>query len=252
MTKALCIAAAQSPSIAGDIEANVRIHLQFIAAARDAGVDILLFPELSLSAYELPLMRACQLAPDDARLAPIRAMAADANMSVIVGAPLIEAGEGMPSIAALLFTPDGAVSVYRKQYLHAGEDRYAQAGEIVAHRHQLNGHAYALAICADTLHRAHAAAAQAAGASLYLAGVLISEAGYANDAAILQAHAAQLNMGVLIANHAAPSGGYASAGRSAFWNPQGELVASAGGPGNFLVIARHREQRWSGETVAVL
>jgi len=247
----ISIAAAQSPSIAGDVEQNLQTHLKFIEAARDAGVDILLFPELSLTGYELPLMRACAMAPDDARLAPIRAMAADANMSVIVGAPLTEA-DAMPSIAALRFTPDGAVSVYRKQYLHAGEDRYAQAGGIAAHRHRLNGHAYALAICADTLQRAHAAAARSAGAALYLAGVLISEAGYASDAAILQRHAAELGMGVLIANHAAPSGGYASAGRSAFWNPQGELVVDAGGPGQFLVIARHQDGRWSGETVAVL
>ena len=33
----ICIAAAQSPSVPGDIEANVRIHLGFIEAARQTG-----------------------------------------------------------------------------------------------------------------------------------------------------------------------------------------------------------------------
>jgi len=247
---AICIAAAQSPSIPGDIDANVGIHLRFIAAARSEGVQLLVFPELSLCGYELPLLRDCVLTPDDPRLRAIRAAAAAADMTVIVGAPVGDGGDELPFIASIAFAPDGTTSIYRKQYLHDGEERYAQAGAIAAHCRQLNGHRYAQAICADTSHSAHAAAAAEDGASLYLAGVLISKGGYAADAAKLQSYATDFGMGVMIANHGAPSGGYDAAGHSAFWSPGGALLIQADGPGNQLVLARNSGQ-WRGSVISV-
>ncbi len=89
----ICIAAAQSPSIAGDIDANVRIHLRFIEAAQAEGVELLLFPELSLCGYELPLLGDCRLTPDDARLAPLRTAAMATGMRIIAGAPLGDGSE---------------------------------------------------------------------------------------------------------------------------------------------------------------
>ncbi|WP_229211693.1 MULTISPECIES: carbon-nitrogen hydrolase family protein [unclassified Duganella] len=232
----ICIAAAQSPSIAGDIDANVRIHLRFIEAAHAEGVELLLFPELSLCGYELPLLRDCLLTPDDARLAPLRNAAMATGMRVIAGAPLGDGDDARPCIAAFSFLPDGTTTVYRKQYLHPGEELYARPGPMGAHCQQLNGQRYAQAICADATHDQHAADAAADGASIYLAGVLISAAGYASDAAKLQRYASDFGMGVLMANHAAPSGGYAAAGRSAWWSPGGVLSAEVGGPGSALLV----------------
>lgn len=244
----ICIAAAQSPSVAGDLRANVRTHLRFIDAARAHGVDLLVFPELSLSGYELPLLRDLALAPDDDRLAPIREAAIAAGMALVVGAPLAGAGEEPPHIAAFTYRPDGTSAVYRKQYLHGGEERYVQAGTIEAHGDAIKGRRYGLAICADTTHRAHAAAAAEAGASLYVAGVLISTGGYERDAALLQQYAADFGMGVLMANHAAPSGGYDVAGGSAVWAAGGALLARVDGPGAYLVIARD-DDGWLGKVV---
>ena len=246
----ICIAAAQSPSVAGDLDANVRIHLTFIDAAREHGVELLVFPELSLSGYELPLLRDCALAPDDARLAQIRQAAIAAGMTVVVGAPMAESGGALPCIAAFAYGPNGEVDVYRKQFLHDGEERYARAGQIGTHIGSLHGHRYALAICADIAHRAHAAAAAEAGASLYLAGVLISKGGYAHDTALLEQYAANFSIGVLMANHAAPSGGYDVAGGSAVWTAGGVLLARADGPGDCLVIAMEN-RGWQGKVVPV-
>lgn len=232
----ICIAAAQSPSIAGDIDANVRTHLRFIEAAQAQGVELLLFPELSLCGYELPLLRDCQLTPDDGRLAPLRNAAIAAGMRIIVGAPLADDSDALPCIAAFSFLPDGTSTIYRKQYLHPGEELYARPGAMGAHCQELGGQRYAQAICADATHYQHAADAAADGASIYLAGVLISEAGYANDAAKLQRYASDFGMGVLMANHAAPSGGYAAAGRSAWWTAGGVLSAEVTGPGSALLV----------------
>lgn len=244
------IAAAQSASVAGDLAANVAIHCRFINAVAASGVDLLLFPELSLCGYELPLLGACTLKPSDVVLQPFVALVARTQMAVIVGAP-VASQSARPHIGAITFLPDGTTSVYRKQYPHAGEEVFAAPGEIGALRHPLGAERYSLAICADTAHAHHASAAAASGASLYLASVLVSEVGYVTDAANLQRYAARHRFGVLMANHGEPSGAYLSAGRSAFWSPNGELVVAAPGVGNCLVIVTGRGGDWQGEAVIV-
>ena len=233
---AIRIAAAQSVSSPGDLATNVREHCRFIAAAHEAGVQILVFPELSLCGYELPLMQSCVLHPDHDALAPLRKLVRQTGIAVTVGAPLAN-GTPLPAIGAITFLPDGSSTEYRKQHLHPGEDCYASPGPAGSRIHTLHGQSLAQAICADTSHAQHPTQAAAAGATLYLAGVLVSEAGYAADAGAMQHYARTLAMGVLMANHGGPSGGYVSAGKSAFWAPGGELVAAAPGAGAWLVVA---------------
>lgn len=64
------IAAAQSQSVAHDIAANVAIHRSFVHAA--GGVDLLVFPELSLVGYELDGASRAAIAPSDPRLEPLQ------------------------------------------------------------------------------------------------------------------------------------------------------------------------------------
>lgn len=194
---ATSLAAAQSISLPGDIEVNVREHLRFITAAHAAGVQVLVFPELSLTGYELPLLQRC--------------------------------------------------------LLHPGEERFASAGTTGSGLLRLGADTVAQAICADITHAQHPAQAAAAGASLYLAGVLESEAGYRADAAAMQRYAQQHTMGMLLANHGGPSGGYVPAGRSAFWAPGGALVVAAPGAGSWLVVASKPRTtdhiQWTGEAM---
>ena len=49
----LTLALAQINTHLGDVHANLEIHLEYIRQARAAGVDLLLFPELSLTGYVL-------------------------------------------------------------------------------------------------------------------------------------------------------------------------------------------------------
>lgn len=245
------MAAAQSISIAGDISANVLTHIKFIEAAHQASIELLVFPELSLSGYELPLLQQCALEPLDPRLDPIKDLVRKTNMTVIVGAPIVNGAGVAPAIGALTFFPDGRHDVYLKQYLHPGEELFASKGEKISRIHQLNGLSYSLAICADITHAQHALQAAMAGASLYLAGVLISEAGYNTDTNFLQSYALDYNFAVLMANHGAPSGGYISAGKSAFWLPNGELLLAAPSSGNVLVSITNHSGNWTGELIEV-
>lgn len=253
LSSSCCLAAAQSASVPCDVPANLQTHLRFIAAAQAALVDVLVFPELSLTGYELPHLDQHLLSPEDAVLAPLRALVDQGHTTVVVGAPAATP-QGLPGIAAFIYTPGAAPTVYFKQHLHPGEDQHVASPPRPTPRHRLEslgGMPWALCVCADLADASHAASAAAQGAQLYLASALISENGYAADAALLQGHARQGRMGVLLANHAAPSGGYVSAGRSAFWGPDGTLVVSAPGAGDALVLARHSAQGWTGEVLSV-
>ena len=247
---ALTLAAAQSISIAGDVPANIQRHLAFMQAAAEQGVHVLVFPELSLTGYEPALVAGLAIAPEDALLTPLREMARELRLTAVVGMPIRLAPEPCVLIGALVLGADGALAVYTKKHLHPGEESAFAAGQGGAAL-ELGDDRIALAVCADFSHASHPRQAAEAGASVYAAGVLISEGGYAADSALLQGYAAEHALLVVMANHGGPSGGWACAGRSAIWASDGSLLAAAPGVGDELVIARREGGQWAGQVVAL-
>ena len=244
----LTIAAAQTTSIGGDIAANIAGHARVMAAAGDLGVQFLVFPELSLTGYEPAIARARTLEPDDARLDPLRSLAVRLGMAVVAGAPMASTN-GRCRLAALAFLPDGSVSTYSKQHLHPGEEVFFEpgpGGELL----RIGGETVALAICADANHPRHAASAASRGASVYAAGVVITEKGYAADAALFERYAAEHGMTCLMANYAGPTGGWYPAGKSAIWCAGGRRVVAAEGK-EALVVATRDNDEWRGAVVRV-
>ena len=241
---AITIAAAQSTSVPLDVAANVQEHLRFVETAADHGVQWLVFPELSLTGYELAAMPGLVLHADHALLAPLREAARRTGMAITVGAP-VDSGNAMPCIGAITLRPDGRNSVYRKYHLHEGEKQFATPGQEPTHTQQLGATRIASAICADTNQPIHAARAAQAGARVYAAGILTSDTGYAAEAPLWRAYAKEHHMVVLMANHGGPSGGYVSAGKSCIWNALGHPIAASSGRGNWLVIAKPAPQATS-------
>ena len=247
---ALTLAAAQTTSIAGDVPANIQWHLAFMQTAAAQGVQLLVFPELSLTGYEPALAAGLAIAPDDVRLEPLRDRAQALRLTAVVGMPIrLAPGEGV-LIGALVLGADGSLAVYTKQHLHPGEEVAFVAGQGGAAL-EWGDDRIALAVCADFSHASHPRQAAEAGANVYAAGVLISEGGYATDSALLQGYAAEHRMLVLMANHGGPSGGWACAGRSAIWSADGSLLAAAPGIGDALVIARRDGEHWAGHVEAL-
>jgi predicted amidohydrolase len=232
----LRIAAAQSASIPGDIAANVRRHCLFIDAAAAAKVQLLVFPELSLSGYEPSLLADAALSPDDARLAPLQQRADATGMTIVVGVPLSN-NSGLPYIGAIAFQPHGPARSYRKHFLYPGEEQFAAAGAAISMLIDLQGVSVGLAICNDTSDQRHPHAAMVAGATLYVTGAVLTPDGHKAESARLAGYARLFNIGILLANHAYATGGYPSAGGSAAWLPDGQLLVNAAGQGELLVIA---------------
>ncbi|WP_395608129.1 carbon-nitrogen hydrolase family protein [Pseudomonas sp. B22129] len=247
---ALTLAAAQTISIAGDVQANIQRHLAFMQAAAEQSVQLLVFPELSLTGYEPSLAAELAIAPDDALLAPLREMARELRLTAVVGMPIRLAPESGVLIGALVLGADGSLGVYTKKHLHPGEEVAFVAGQGGVALDWADDR-IALAVCADFSHASHPRQAAEAGATVYAAGVLISEAGYAPDSALLQGYAAEHGLLVLMANHGGASGGWNCAGRSAIWANDGSLLAAVPGVGDALVIAHREGGHWAGHVVAL-
>ena len=240
----LIIAAAQSASAPGDISRNVSHHLRFGAIAAERGVQLLVFPELSLTGYELTLARSNAVRPDSPALNPLRHLATQAQMTVVAGAPVLNDNDEL-HIAALAFRPDGSVSTYTKVHVHQSELGVFTPGP-GGSALLVEEATVALAICADASHPQHAASAAARGANVYAAGVMIDEIGYARKVPLLRNYALEHKMAVLMANYSGVTGGDVSAGKSALWSEDGQLVAASAGTEEALVVGMKQNGVWNG------
>jgi predicted amidohydrolase len=240
----LIIAAAQSASVPGDISANVAHHLRFGTMAAERGAQLLVFPELSLTGYELTIARSNAVRPDSSDLDRLRHLAIDAQMTVVVGAPMPN-DQGELYIAAFAFRPDGSALTYTKEYVHQSEEgffRSGPGGPVLL----VEDATVALAICADAAHPEHAARAAARGANVYAVGVMITEDRYMRKAALLKNYALEHRMAVLMANHRGVTGGAVSAGKSALWSEDGQLVVASAGTEEALVVGMKQKGVWNG------
>lgn len=247
----LKLAAAQFSPVRGNVEENTRRHLPLIHKAVQENVDLILFPELSLTGYEPDLAKKLAFSDNDPRLDPFCEAANKQNITIIVGAP-IDNGTEKPLLGAFIISPDGTLVHYSKMHFHSdsGEDRYFTPGAEFLLM-ELKNVPIGLAICADINTASHAANNASAGARVYLSSVLVSEGGYNKDAGNLQRSAQTYNMLALMANYSGPSGGWEAIGRSAAWSPDGELLIQAPEKNDALVIVEKQKGVWRGKTVLI-
>jgi NAD+ synthase (glutamine-hydrolysing) len=147
----LRLALCQMNATVGDLAGNARRIRAGIEAARAAGAQVVLFPELALSGYppEDLLLRAHFLRDTEATLSEL---AKDASEIVaIVGFPERDA-DGVYNSAAVLAA--GAVqSIYRKVHLPNygvfDEQRYFKAGDAGGVVIDVGGHKLGMTVCED-------------------------------------------------------------------------------------------------------
>jgi predicted amidohydrolase len=195
------------------------------AMVRSAGAGIVVFPELSLTGYELD---APAISVDDPRLTPIVDACVDAGCLALVGAP-VDGDSGQSHIAMLAVDLDGVRVAYRKMWLGGAEpERFSPGVEPAVL--EVDGWRLGLAICKDTGMPQHASDTAALGIHAYVAGVLES----AEDAAVVGERARRVaaahHVWVAIASFAGSTGGgyTEAAGRSGIWSSDGDVIAEAG------------------------
>jgi predicted amidohydrolase len=248
------IAVAQTCPVAGDVQANIDEHLRLARIAAAEGAHLVLFPELSLTGYEMHVASELAFSEADPRLSSLLDAAASWSLSLVVGAPL-RVGPTL-HIGAFILSPNRTIEVYTKHRLGAFSPSASRDGTVPLPEAavfqpgdrnplvRIGGTTAAVAICADIGHPSHAQRAAERGARTYLASMFVIPSEFDGDAVKLTAYATQHSMAVALANFGSPSGGLAAAGRSSIWSDTGELLAQLGASGPGVAIATETEGGW--------
>ncbi|MFI5862465.1 carbon-nitrogen hydrolase family protein [Streptomyces sp. NPDC051546] len=221
------IAAAQLSCVPADVPANTVRAAALAVRAREEGAGLVVFPEFTLTGYELAALGAdpgLWLADaEDPRLDPVRStgIATAVNVALRTDGP-------RPVIATLVHDADGAhVTTYAKQHLFRHEQEVFAAGTVPG-RFELGGIRFSLGICFDNHFADVPAAGAAAGCRVHLASSLYGTGdGVAERAAVHPGIARDHGMFVALANHVGPAGPWTGCGGAAVWAPDGSLLAEA-------------------------
>ena len=149
MVRKFRLALAQINTTVGDIPGNTARIIEYMNRARDAGADLVAFPELAVTGYppEDLLFKTSFLEANEAAMKEV--VAASQGIAVVVG--YVETGPDIANAAAV--GHDGRlVDTYRKMYLPNygvfDEDRYFRRGETCP-VYTINGTGVGVSICED-------------------------------------------------------------------------------------------------------
>ena len=243
----LAVAVAQIASEPGDVACNRRKHLEVIEAARAAGADVLVFPELSLTGHGAgPDTLRLAMRRDDALVAEL-ARASHA-MCAVFG--LIEEGAAAQFYNAAIAVRDGTVvAVHRKinlaTYGRLEDGKHFAPGARVDTLDLAQEWRASMLICADLWNPAlvHVAAVQ--GATLLLAPVSSAREAVGGEFdnpggwdINLRFYALTYGMPIAMANRVGREGDLSFWGGSRIVDPFGRVLAAAEGEREQLVHAR--------------
>lgn len=238
----MIVAAAQSTSEPGSVEANARRMAAQVREAAGRGARVTVFAELALTGYELELLTqdpSLLVTPGDPRLEPVRAACRGTATAAVVNcaAPTTDGG-GRPAIASFVFGPEGELLTrYDKQHLYESESGVFAPGRGDG-RFELDGVRFALATCFDSHFPEIAERAAADKCRVYLASSLYWKGnGERERAAVYPVRAKDHGLYVVLANHVGQAGPYDGCGLSGVWGPDGTALAEAAPDAAGLALA---------------
>lgn len=215
------ICVAQTNPVKGEISINIENHLALTELALDQGIEVILFPELSLTGYEPELAQELAMDPTDMRLDAFQQVSDRHQVTLGLGMP-VRGVKGI-YISLVFFQAHSPRQVYSKQYLHQDEDPYFIPGT-----DQLclttGSHKISPAICYELSIPAHADLAVKNGASIYMASVAKTGLGVDKAEIRLSEIARQYSIPVMMSNCIGFCDHFLAAGRSSVWNKEGERL----------------------------
>jgi predicted amidohydrolase len=227
----MSIAVCQPQCVSYDVETNAHMHAEMIGSA---GARVVVFPEMSLTGYELD---ADAVAMYDPRLGSVVEACFEMRSIALIGAPVHGKSQQL-HIGMLAVDDTGVRVVYHKMWLGGDEPMRFSPGTRPAVL-EVDGWRLGLAICKDSGVPQHAEATAASGIDVYIAGVLHHE----EEAAMQEDRARRVAIGhgiwVATASFAGSTGGgfVRACGQSAIWSHDGVAVARAGSEAGRLARA---------------
>ena len=232
------IALAQISPKLGDIDQNFRMHIDYIQKAKKKNVDLLIFPELSLTGYTLKdMVEEIALDPHtDPLFKKLKGLSRE--MSFVVG--FVEEKEKGLFVNSAAFFSQGKIShIHRKIYLPT----YGMFEELKFFGQGKNFHTFptpfgkaGMLICYDFLHISSSYLLFVGGSELIIAISAAPGRGFSDDEGYASARMWEL-MGeavscffqsfVIYCNRVGFEDGKSFAGGSFIYNPGGRLVAKS-------------------------
>jgi len=217
------VCAAQFRTQSADLKYNLSQYKRLIQCAAENNIDLIFFPELSLTGYGPEQAEELAMTVDDQRFAIFQTLSDQHGMIIGVSAP-IRSVHGI-TISLLFFIPGKETLLYSKQILHDDEKPFFHAGtEQLLIRNDKE--VLAPAICYESLRDEHQISAKQFGVGIYLASIAKHKAGMDKAYQHYARIAGQSDLIVIMANSVGPCDNFTACGLSAVWLKSGQCLTS--------------------------
>lgn len=216
------VAVAQPTTVLGAVTNNIAAHK---AAVRCAASDLVVFPEMSLTGYD---MAAPAIAVDDARLVPLIDACREARTVALAGTPVRIGARGR-GIGVLAISGERVEVAYVKMSLGETEAKYFEAGRAPAVI-EVKGWRVGIGVCKDTRVADHLERTTAQDIDLYVAGLVHAPGELSELDARARRIAEMYKVPVAFAGFAGPTGGgfAETCGGSGIWDSTGNSMQQLG------------------------
>lgn len=236
------IASAQIESKVGDSKENLKRHLEMIDIAAEHSVDLIVFPEMSLTGYCREEGRGLAVKPSNPGILKLKKKAKEYNLTIVIGAPISINNELF--IGSFILLPSGEIKIYTKQFLHAGEDEFYASSFDYNPQIKIGNETISFAICADINNEQHAINAKRDLCSLYIPSIFYTKNGIEEGYELLAKYASTYSLNVLMSNYSGVVWDKKAGGKSAFWDNNGRLMAALDSESQGLLIIEKYEDNW--------
>ncbi len=217
----ICIA--QTQSLRGQVQENIKNHLKIIKSAIQWNIDLIVFPELSITSYEPHLAKELAIELEDIRLNSFQKLSDKNEITIGIGVPTKDYN-GI-HISMLIFQPNRQRTVYSKEILHIDELPYFTSGINSQQLLNVKGKKIAIGICYETLKREHFIKAKENKAEIYIASVAKPDRGTNKAYLHFSIISKEFKTPILMSNCVGYCDNFLSNGRSSVWNQKGELIS---------------------------
>ncbi len=227
------ICVAQIKSLKGNIQENIKNHIEIIERAIKLGANLIIFPELSITSYEPSLAKELATNKEDTIFNPFQKLSNNNNITIGIGMP-INSDDGV-NISMLIFQPNKERITYSKQILHSDELPYFTSGTKQTYIN-IEENKIAVGICYETLQKEHFLKTQQKGADIYIASVAKSKKGIERAYKHFSGISNEFQTPILMSNSIGFCDNFLTVGKSAVWNKKGQLMAQLDTKNEGLII----------------
>jgi len=228
----------QMNSVDRSVAENAALFDQACADAKSQNADLIIFPEMALSGYNIGADRIRQLAEprDGAMIQTLRDMAKRHRIGVLCGFPELD-GERVFNAAALVDATGAVLSICRKAHLFGDVDRAAfSPADTLCPLVQFGDWSVGLAICYDVEFPELVRAYALAGADVVLVPTANMQPYIGVATRVVPSRAEENEIYVAYANRVGMEGAFEYCGLSCVIGPDGNEVARAG-PSQEMIFA---------------